>query len=67
MAKSKLVNANKKIEETVVGSYKKVEQTAVDTFSKISDKFVDAFLTKEGESVTDAKARLVQEQENRLK
>ena len=31
-------------------------------FTKISDKFVDEFLTKDGESVEQAKARLAQEQ-----
>ena len=69
MAKSKLVKANekisegvvggyKKIEEGVVGSYKKIEKGAVGGFNKIADKFVDNFLTKEGESVEEAKERL---------
>ena len=31
-------------------------------FNKISDKFVDEFLTKDGETVEHAKARLAQEQ-----
>ncbi len=31
-------------------------------FTKISDKFVDEFLTKDGETVEHAKARLAQEQ-----
>lgn len=31
-------------------------------FTKISDKFVDEFLTKDGETVEQAKARLAQEQ-----
>lgn len=76
MAKSKLVEANekiaegvvdgyKKIEEGVVGGYKKIEQGAVDGFNKIADKFVDNFLTKEGESVEEAKARLNAEQKAR--
>jgi ribosomal protein L9 len=38
----------------VVGAYKKVE-----------DKFVDQYLTKDGESVEDAKARLKAEQKER--
>ena len=73
MAKSKLVKANekiaagvvggyKKIEKGVVGSYKKIENGAVGGFNKIADKFVDQFLTKEGESVEEAKARLSEEQ-----
>lgn len=76
MAKSKLVEANekiakevvsgyKKIEEGVVGGYKKVEEGAVGGFNKIADKFVDNFLTKEGESVEEAKARLAAEQKAR--
>ena len=73
MAKSKLVKTNekiarevvggyKKIEEGVVGGYKKIEEGAVNGFNKIADKFVDNFLTKEGESIEDAKARLEAEQ-----
>lgn len=76
MAKSKLVKANekiveevvvgyKKIEEGVVGGYKKIEEGAVGGFNKIADKFVDNFLTREGETVEDAKARLAAEQRAR--
>lgn len=73
MAKSKLVEANekiaervaegyRKIEEGVIGGYKKIEEGAVGGFNKIADKFVDNFLTKEGESVEEAKVRLAAEQ-----
>lgn len=65
MAKSKLVEANKKIEKAVVGSYKKVEDTVVGGYQKIEDKFVDQFLTKDGETVEEAKARLKQESKNK--
>ena len=76
MTKSKLVKANekiakgvvggyKKIEEGVVGGYKKIERGAVGGFNKIADKFVDNFLTKEGESVEEARARLAAEQKER--
>ena len=76
MAKSKLVKVNekiaeevvggyKKIEEGVVGGYKKIEEGAVGGFNKMADKFVDSFLTKEGESVEDAKARLAAKQKAR--
>ena len=54
----KLKNVNKKIEETVVGGYKKVEDTVVGGYKKIEDKFVDTYLTKENETVEEAKARL---------
>lgn len=73
MAKSKLVAANKKIEESVVGGYKKIEEGViggykkiergvVGGFNKISDKFVDNYLTKDGESVEAAKGRMAAEQ-----
>ena len=76
MAKSKLVKANEKIAEGVVGGYKKIaegvvegykkiEEGAVGGFNKIADKFADNFLTKEGESVEEAKKRLVAEQKER--
>lgn len=73
MAKSKLIGANekiteslvngyKKIEQGVIGGYKKMEDSFVDGFAKMTDKFVDEFLTKDGESIEDAKKRLAQEQ-----
>ena len=76
MAKSKLVEANEKIAEgvttafhkmtdAVVGGYKKIEDGVVGGFTKIEDGFIDQFLTKEGESVEEARARLQKEQEGR--
>ena len=67
MAKSKLVAANKKIEEVVVGGYKKIENGVVSGFNKMADGFIDQFLTREGESVEEAKIRLQKEQEEREK
>lgn len=82
MAKSKLVRANKKIEKGVVGGYKKIEKgvvsgykkiedSVVSEFNKITDKFVDNYLTKDGESIDEAKKRLSEEKnvndENRKK
>ncbi len=69
MAKSKIVKTNekiakavtggyKKVEKGVVEGYKKVEQGVVDGYTKIEDKFVDAYLTKDGETVEEAKERL---------
>ena len=69
MAKSKIVQANekiaeavtggyKKIEKGVVSGYKKIEQGVVRGYTKLEDKFVDAYLTKPGETVEEAKARL---------
>ena len=71
MAKSKLVAVNakiaegvvggyKKIENGVFGGYKKIENGVVNEFNAISDKFVDHFLTKDGETVEEAKVRLTQ-------
>ena len=65
MAKSKLVKANQKIAESVVSGYHKIEEGGVSGFTRITDKFVDEFLTKEGESVEDAKRRLAAEQAKR--
>lgn len=78
MAKSKLVKVNekiadevvsdyKKIEDGVVSTYKKIENGFVDGFNKISDRFVENYLTKDGESVDEAKVRLNQEKNKELK
>ena len=36
----------------------KIEQGVVGGYTKIEDKFVDAYLTKDGETVEEAKNRL---------
>ena len=64
-ATEKVVEGYEKIEEAVVGGYKKVEDTVVGSFTKVADQFVDSFLTKDGESVEEAKERLAQEQQTR--
>ena len=61
---SKIVDANKKIEDDVVGGYKKVEDTVVGGYKKIEDKFVDTFLKKDGETIEEAKERLNREQKD---
>lgn len=77
MAKSKLVKANEKIAEKVVGGYKAIENGVVGGyksvengvtggFNKMVDHFVDEFLTREGESVEEARARLKAEQDARM-
>ena len=58
MAKSKLVKANEKIAESVVGAFEKIERGVTEGYSKIEDAFVDRYLTKDGESVEEAKQRL---------
>lgn len=72
MAKSKIVQANekiaqavtggyKKIEKGVVDGYKKIEQGVVSGYTKLEDRFVDAYLTKDGETMEEAKERLKKE------
>lgn len=61
MAKSKLVKANEKIAEKVTTAFEKMEDTVVGGYNKIEDAFVDRYLTKDGETVAEAKARLKQE------
>ena len=72
MAKSKIVKANEKIAEAVTGGYKriekgvvdgckKIEKGVVDGYTKLEDRFVDAYLTKDGETVEEAKNRLKKE------
>jgi hypothetical protein len=39
------MDANKRIEKTVVSGYKRIEDTVVSGYKKIEDKFVEAFLT----------------------
>ena len=76
MAKSKLAKANekiaegvvdgyKKIETGVVTGYKKIEDGVVTGFNKVADAFVDQFLTREGETVQQARERMAREQAHR--
>ena len=77
MAKSKLVEANEKIAESVTGGYKKIEtgvvdgykkieKCAVDGYTKIEDAFIGRFLTHEGETAEEARKRLKEKQKNNL-
>ena len=61
MAKSKIIKVNKKIADAVTAGYKKIEKGVVGGYTKIEDKFVDAYLTKDGETVAEAKKRLKKE------
>ena len=65
MAKSKLVQVNKKIADAVVVGYKKIEDGVVGAYKKVEDGFVDQFLTHEGETVEGAKKRLAEAQAQR--
>lgn len=42
-----------------------VAEKVTGAFDKIADKFVDTFLTKDGETTEDAKARMANEQKSR--
>ena len=42
---NRFMQANKKIETTVVGGYKTIEKTVVDGYKRIEARFVEAFLT----------------------
>ena len=44
-----------------MGGYKHIEDSVVSGYQKIEDKFVDQYLTKDGETVEDAKKRLKEE------
>ena len=62
MAKSRMIALGKRIETTVVDGYKKIEKGVVDGYTKIEDNFVDRYLTRDGETVEEAKQRLKNEQ-----
>lgn len=69
MAESKIVKANekiaeavtdgyKKIEKGVVTGYKMIEEGVVEGYGKVEDHFIAQFLTRENETLEEAKARL---------
>lgn len=62
MAKSKLVKVNETIAKTVTSAFGKIEDTVVDGYTKVEDAFVERYLTKDGETVEEAKIRLQKEQ-----
>ena len=65
-AKENTIMANfKEANEKIVDGYKKVENTVVGGFNKMTDKFVGKFLTKDGETLEDAKTRIAEDQKAR--
>ncbi len=58
MAKSKLVKSNQAVARAVSSAFGKIETSVVGGYTKIEDAFVDRYLTREGETVDEAKARL---------
>ena len=59
-----VVEGYKRIETGVVSGYQKIEDGVVSGYKKIEDKFIDTFLTKEGETAEDARARLNEQIKN---
>lgn len=58
MAKSRFVQTNEKIAGKVTAAFGRIEDTVVDRYTRLEDAFVDRYLTREGETVAQAKARL---------
>lgn len=65
MAKSKWVKTNEAIAKTVTNAFSAVEDTVVGGYTKIEDAFVDRYLTRDGETVEQAKARYRREMADR--
>lgn len=59
-----VVGGYQKIENTVVGGYTKIQDTVVGGYQKVEDFFVDHLFAREGETVKEAKERLLQNKEN---
>lgn len=64
MAESKLIQFNKKVTQSVTNGFGHIQQAVVETYVKIEDRFVARYLTREGETVEDAKLRLKQDRQN---
>lgn len=65
MAKSKLAAANKRMERSVTEGFTKMSRAVVGGYTKIEDVFVDRYLTRDGETVGEAKERLKKEKRKR--
>ena len=61
MAKSKIVKANERIAGKVTCIVGSSEDTVVRGYTRMEDAFVDRYLTREGETVEQAKNRLKEE------
>ncbi len=53
-----VVHTYEKIEHGVVGTYEKIEKTVVGAYKNVENRFVERFLTRDGETVEEAKERL---------
>jgi hypothetical protein len=48
----------KKVEKGVITGYQKTQQAVVNVYAKIEDRFIEAYLTKDNETLQEAKKRL---------
>ena len=53
-----VVKGYKTVEHAVVGGYQAVEDAVTGGYQKIENSFVDTFLSREGETTEEAKARM---------
>ena len=58
MARSKLIQAERKIAKAVTEGFRQIQTAVVGVCERVEDAFVERFLTREGESAAQAKARL---------
>ena len=65
MTKSKIIKANEKIAENVTNGFQKIQDTVVSRYAKIEDRFIENYLTRDGETIEEAKKRLKKEQKVR--
>ena len=65
MAKSKLVPANERLAEHIISTFATVQDAVVSNYTKVEDTFVGHYLTREGESVFQARERLRKECQTR--
>ena len=59
-----VVGTYQKIEDSVVGTYHKIENTFTGAYEKMENRFVEKFLTRDGETVEEAKKRLREDIKN---
>lgn len=60
---SGVVGTYKKIEDGVVGTYKKIEDGFVGAYHKVEDFFVEKLFVRDGETVEDAKKRMIKKED----
>lgn len=65
MAKSKLVTVNKKIAEQAVTGFQQINDAVTGNYQRIEEWFIDRYLTRDGESVSEARTRLQEEKKFR--